>query len=204
MTRLFLSFALIVVVLMSSCERKDLGLRPGDVIFQTSLSSQSKAIQLATGSKYSHMGIILVHNGKPMVYEAVGPVKFTSISSWTKRGSRGHFVVKRLQNADSVLTERNILRLDSVASTFNGKPYDLIFNWSDEKMYCSELVWKIFDRALNIQVGRLQKLKDFDLSNAEVQKKMKERYPHGIPLDETVISPEEVFQSPLLVVVHQE
>lgn len=30
----------------------------GDIIFQTSTSGQSKAIQIATGSKYSHMGII--------------------------------------------------------------------------------------------------------------------------------------------------
>ncbi|MBL4670033.1 MAG: hypothetical protein JKY30_12325 [Flavobacteriales bacterium] len=30
----------------------------GDIIFQISKSSQSKAIQLATNSKYSHMGII--------------------------------------------------------------------------------------------------------------------------------------------------
>lgn len=30
----------------------------GDIIFQTSKSNQSKAIQLATDSKYSHMGII--------------------------------------------------------------------------------------------------------------------------------------------------
>ncbi|HRG10273.1 MAG TPA: peptidoglycan peptidase, partial [Cyclobacteriaceae bacterium] len=33
-------------------------LKSGDIIFQTSQSSQSKAIQLATRSEYSHMGII--------------------------------------------------------------------------------------------------------------------------------------------------
>ena len=33
-------------------------IKNGDIIFQTSKSSQSKAIQLATNSKYSHMGII--------------------------------------------------------------------------------------------------------------------------------------------------
>jgi hypothetical protein len=30
----------------------------GDIIFQTSQSGQSKAIQIATDSKYSHMGIV--------------------------------------------------------------------------------------------------------------------------------------------------
>src|SRR5690606_5876902 len=35
----------------------------GDIIFQTSKSSQSQAIQLATKSKYSHMGIIYESEG---------------------------------------------------------------------------------------------------------------------------------------------
>ena len=204
MKRILRLLIIILPLLTVSCERKDLNLREGDIIFQTSLSSQSRAIQLATGSKYSHMGIILDHNGKLMVYEAVGPAKFTSITSWIKRGSASHFVVKRLVNADSVLTKRNVFKLDSVAETFVGKPYDLGFNWSDERLYCSELVWKIFDRALNIQLGRLQALKDFDLSNTEVQTVMRKRYPRGIPLDETVISPEQIFQSPLLKNVHEE
>lgn len=39
----------------------------GDIIFQTSLSSQSLAIQKATHSPYSHMGIIILKNGKPYV-----------------------------------------------------------------------------------------------------------------------------------------
>jgi hypothetical protein len=33
-------------------------IKNGDLIFQTSTSKQSKAIQLATDSKYSHCGII--------------------------------------------------------------------------------------------------------------------------------------------------
>src|SRR5437016_1986874 len=37
-------------------------IRTGDIIFQTSLSSQSKAIQLATHSEYSHCGIIFKEN----------------------------------------------------------------------------------------------------------------------------------------------
>ena len=150
------------------------------------------------------MGIILTQNGKQMVYEAVGPVQFTPITSWIKRGEGGHFVVKRLKNADSILTSQNMAKLDSVATLFKGKPYDLLFEWSDEKLYCSELVWKMYDRALNIQIGELKKLGDFDLSNPIVQDKMKERYGDAIPLGESVISPEQMFQSSLLETVCQE
>ena len=44
--------------------------KDGDVIFQTSLSSQSVAIQRATHSRYSHMGIIFFRSGQPYVFEA--------------------------------------------------------------------------------------------------------------------------------------
>jgi hypothetical protein len=136
-----------------------------------------------------------------MVYEAVGPVKFTPVDSWIERNAKRHFVVKRLKNADSVLTSRNLAKLESVALTFKGKPYDLAFNWSDDEMYCSELVWKTFHRALNIDIGKLRKMKEFDLSSPEVRKILAERYPDGVPLEETVISPQDMFQSVDLITI---
>lgn len=49
-------------------------LKDGDIIFQTSKSPQSQAIQKATGSKYSHMGIVIHRSGFPQVFEASGKV----------------------------------------------------------------------------------------------------------------------------------
>jgi uncharacterized protein YcfL len=43
-------------------------LRDGDIIFQTSQSEQSIAIQKATHSQYSHMGIVFLRNGSPYEY----------------------------------------------------------------------------------------------------------------------------------------
>ena len=83
----------------------------------------------------------------------------------------------------------------------NGKNYDLTFEWSDEKIYCSELIWKIYQRATGIEIGKLEKLSDFDLTNDAVKKKMKERYGNKIPMDETVISPASIFDSELLTTV---
>lgn len=202
--KLSLKFVFIFTFIPSACNAGNLPLREGDIVFQSFPSPRSVAIQLVTKSQYSHMGMVLMHDGKLMVHEAVGPVKFTSIDSRIKRDVNRHFVVKRLKNADSVLTKTNLAKLESAASTFESKPYDFVFNWSDEKIYCSELVWKIFDRALNIDIGELRKLKDFDLSSPEVQEKLKERYPDGVPMDETVISPQDVFQSSLLCTVYQQ
>ena len=67
----------------------------------------------------------------------------------------------------------------------NANPYG-----SDERIYCSELVWNIFDRALGISVGKLESLGDFDLSSPAVKEKVKERWGESVPLDEDVIPPE--------------
>ena len=42
------------------------------------------------------------------------------------------------------------------------------------------MIWKIYQRGANIEVGKLEKLKDFDLSSPEVKTKLKERYGVGI------------------------
>ncbi len=72
---------------------------------------------------------------------------------------------------------------------FMGKDYDGTFEWSDDRIYCSELVWKIYKTGAGIEVGKLKKLRDFDLSSEAVKAKLKEHYGNNIPLDEPVISP---------------
>ncbi len=165
----------------------------GDIIFQTSRSAQSFAIQKATHSKYSHMGIVFFRNGSPFVFEAIKTVQYTPFKKWVARGVGSHYVVKRLRDADHILTQDAVAKLRQAGAQFQGKPYDLTFEWSDARIYCSELVWKIYYRALGLRVGRLQKLRDFDLSDPLVKAKMKERYGKAIPMEETVISPGEMF-----------
>ncbi|MFN0014696.1 MAG: YiiX family permuted papain-like enzyme [Saprospiraceae bacterium] len=176
-------------------------LRDGDLIFHISLSSQSKAIQLATKSKYSHCGVVYKRGSRCYVFEAVQPVKQTPLEAWIARGQGKHYVVKRLKNADRVLTPKVLKNMKSVGEELLGKDYDSTFEWSDDKIYCSELIWKIYQRATGLEIGKLEKLRAFDLSDDLVKKKMKERYGAKIPVDETVISPAAVFDSELLKTV---
>ena len=176
-------------------------IKDGDLIFHTSLSRQSKAIQLATKSKYSHCGIIYKMNGQYYVFEAVQPVKTTPLDKWIARGKNGHYVIKRLKNSDKILTAEVLEKMKYEGEKFKGKDYDLTFEWSDDKIYCSELIWKIYQRATGIEIGKLEKLSDFDLTSEVVREKMKERYGNKIPMNEIVISPSEIFNSELLVTV---
>lgn len=195
---------LVIVVLGSVGARAgDYEPRNGDIIFQTSRSSQSQAIQLATRSRYSHMGIVYIQDGKPMVFEAIQPVKLTPLRKWIARGERGHFVVKRLRNADRVLTPVVLKKMRAVGEEFMGRNYDLYFEWSDRRIYCSELVWKVYDRGAGVQIGERQTISSFDLTHPAVRKKIRERYGDRMPRDEQVISPVAMFNAANLSTVYE-
>ena len=195
---------LAVALMLGACAQ-DQGYEPrnGDIVFQTSRSSQSLAIQLATQSPYSHMGIVYVRDGEPLVFEAVQPVKLTPLRAWIERGEREHFVAKRLRDADSLLTPEVLRSMAAVGEQLAGKDYDLYFEWSDDRIYCSELVWKVFERGAGIRIGEQQTIADFDLSHPAVAAKVKERYGDRIPLDEVVVSPVAIFNAANLLTVYE-
>ena len=196
--------ALLVSLALAGCTSSaDYEPRDGDIVFHTSRSAQSLAIQLATKSPYSHMGIVYLRDGKPFVFEALQPVKLTPLDEWTARGERQQFVAKRLRDADSRLTAETLRNMRAAGEQLAGKDYDPYFEWSDERIYCSELVWKIFERGAGIELGARQTIADFDLSHPAVQQKLKERYGDRVPLDEVVVSPAAIFTAPDLETVYQ-
>lgn len=178
-------------------------LQDGDIIFQSSKSGQSLAIQLATKSIYSHCGIIFKEGNEYVVYEAIQPVKKTPLSQFIDRGDDNKYVVKRLANANQSLTPSVITSMKTEVQKQLGKNYDLTFEWSDDKIYCSELVWKTYQRCTGLAVGITQHLKDLDLSQPEVKKIVEERYGNNIPLEEIVISPGAIFESKQLIKVKE-
>lgn len=170
----------------------------GDIVFHTSTSRQSEAIQRATRSPWSHLGVVLLRGGQPYVYEAVQPVRYTPLQAWLDRGAGGRYVVKRLR---APLSAAQVQALHATAPLWHRKDYDLLFGWSDERIYCSELVWKLYAQALDIELAPLARLRDFDLSDPVVSAKLRERYGTRLPLDEAVIAPSAVYDSPLLIEV---
>ncbi len=156
---------------LNSIEKIYKSFQDGDIIFQTSTSAQSKAIQLATKSIYTHMGIIYTYNKKLYVYEAFDFVKLTPLKNWIARGKNNHYVVKRLKNSGDILTSKVIEKMKIVGKKFNRKNYDIYFEWSDNKIYCSELVWKIYKEATGIEIASLQNLSEFDLTDKHAGQK---------------------------------
>ena len=201
-SKTLLSLFLVYFLIIGCSDEKEVNFKNGDIIFQDSPSSQSQAIKLATNSNYSHVGIIYKKGGDTFVYEAVGPVILTPLKKWIFHGVGGHYVLKRLKERD-ILTPQVLGTMKKVAEGFKNRPYDALFSWSDDRIYCSELVWKIYKRAVGIELGALKKLGSFDLTHPVVKSILQERYGKNIPLNESVIAPQGVFDSDLLKTIYK-
>lgn len=178
-------------------------LREGDIIFHESRSEQATAIRLATRSRYTHVGILVRHRGKIKVLEAVQPVTISTLGSFIARSVGGHYVIKRLRDFENVLTPPVREKMRKLGASYIGKNYDYFFEWNDRRIYCTELVWKLYRHAAGIEVCALEKLGDFDLTHPAVKRLMARRYGNRIPLGEPVISPASMFNSPLLRTVYE-
>jgi hypothetical protein len=194
-------FLLVFSLFLISCHsQQHSSFKDGDIIFQPSFSQQSRAVEIATNSPYSHCGILFFEDGKPYVYEAIQPVGKRPLADWIAAGVNGEFVVKRLKN-EELLTPEMIASMKNYAFSQFGKNYDAVFNWSDNEMYCSELVWKIYHLKLGIKLAQPLPLRDFNIDHVEVRKIMQQRYGKNIPYDEKMVSPAQIYDSPLLKTV---
>ena len=181
-------------------ESKD-KLETGDIIFTSSRGAgQVEAVKAATNSKWTHTAVIIIVKGNPMVLEAVQPVQFITLKSYLDRGGKDRFhMVKRLKDR-SKLTPEAVVKADTWAKKHLGNDYDGRFQWSDKTLYCSELVWKIYNEATDIQLCKIRQVKDYNLKHPTVQELIKIRYGSidKLNLEEQIVAPSDIFQSDLL------
>lgn len=163
-------------------------LEDGDLMLHRSRSSQSTALRAATGSPYTHVGLAFHRDGGVFVLEAVQPVRWTPLAEWASRGEDGAVVALRLVD-DARLASGGALRLRAEAERYLGRPYDGLFAWSDERIYCSELVFKAYRDALGVEVGRIQPMGSFDLTSPAVRALIQARAAGKVDLNEPVVAP---------------
>ena len=172
----------------------------GDMILQTNTSGQGLAIQLATNSKYTHIGVLFKENNEWMVYEAVQPVQKVTLSEFILRGENSQYTILRLKNDSLVKLDHVTQKMKNYLLKQIDKDYDWVFNWSEEEMYCSELVYKAYLN-VGIKISDTKLLKDYKLSHPIVQAQLKERYGNNIPLNDTMVAPSDIAEDHRLKVV---
>lgn len=172
-------------------------LREGDILFSSSAYGQGSAIIAATGSPYTHCGIVFLQNNRLMVLEAVQPVTVSTVEGFYSRGKPEGFAVKRLK---SPVKPDAYQKARDWAAKQVGLNYDARFLWGDDKMYCSELVWKVFKQA-GVELCAVKKFKDYQLERPEVRRIIEQRFGgmENVPMNEKVVAPSDLADSKLLV-----
>jgi uncharacterized protein YigE (DUF2233 family) len=174
--------------------------REGDIVVQRSTSEQSVAIAAATGSDWTHTGIVRIVDGEPWVLEATQPVKLTRYAVWVDRGVGDRVGVYRLLEAESAWTDAAVARLDALQAQWLGLPYDARFGWGDEALYCSELVYKAYQGAVGVELGPLHPIGSYDVADPRLREAMRQRW-GTVPVDLQVVAPSDLVAWPGLTEV---
>ncbi len=173
--------------------------RDGDIVLYSGSGNQAKAVKEATGSPYTHCGVVFLVKGKWWVFEAVHPVKGTPLEEFMGRDIDQYRALRLKKPMDPEAVA------DKVGNWIKeqiGKPYDVKFRWENEKLYCSELVWKLYSVA-GIELCEKRAFKDYNLEAPAVARMIKQRYGGAkkLPLDEPVVAPSDIAASELLIEV---
>ena len=184
-----LPFMSIIAEIYTARTGKVQDVREGDVIFQTSPSKQSPLIQIATRSKISHCGIIVMKNGKPYVLETLKTLVVTPLDKFIARGEDGKYWLKRSKKENIKIKYKSYL----------GKPYDKAFKFDNGKFYCSELIYDIYKNQLGIELCEPKKVGDYLILGTDklpqIEKAMKKR---GITKEQYAVAPVDIFESDYL------
>ncbi len=170
--------------------------RDGDIVFQHLPGQLGSVICDVTDSQLSHCGMVVHRQGEPYVLEAVGPVRYISLKKWLRQGDHGWFSQMRLKEA----SEKQIARAIKVADGMLGRPYDIQYELDDEKIYCSELVYKAYLHGAAIEVGEKERLGGL---NWKPQQRFIRAITGGeLPLDREMVTPASVARNAGLKLIY--
>lgn len=198
---LFLLSNVALANITNSSTSLDKKLAEGDLIFIHSQTEQAAAISESTGSNWTHVGIIVKKNGDWYVAEAVGPLQVNSLRSFIARSKGKTYKVMRFK----YFSQKMVPQLYAQLYKYN-QPYDIFFEWSDERIYCSELTYKVFKAVTGRPIGQLQKVGDLKLDGPYTKRLIEERLTaigKELDLEEPILTPVAQTIDPNMVLIDE-
>ncbi len=166
------------MILCVSCNSHSQPVKEGDLIFQFSKSQQSPYIAMATGSIYTHCGIIVFKDNNPYVLEASNVVKLTPLNEWINKGRWQHYKVIPFEYTEPIEYEHYL-----------GKKYDSSFKLDNDIYYCSELIYDIYLKQFDIHIAIPKQVKEYNILG---MKNLLEA--RGIDVNQKVVAPSDIVR----------
>jgi len=166
--------------------------KEGDLVFQALPLDLDLvvAIEGVTKSNYSHVGVLHKRDDEWTVIEASGPgVIYTAFDKWKTHGRNERWAAFRLKAKQQKHIPQFLTNLHPHA----GKAYDFKYELSENKLYCSELIYHAWEKTTGQKMGKLTRIGDL---NWKPHQKTIEKYNGGpMPLDRQMISPIELSKA---------
>ncbi len=91
---------------------------------------------------------------------------------------------------------KNVPAIIAAAERYEGRPYDIHYDLDDEKIYCSELLFKAVCDATGKKLGRIRRLGELNWRPYEGVIRSIEN--GGLPLEREMITPRDFSEAPEL------
>lgn len=177
---------------------ESLKFRDGDIIFQEGDGERSKHIAAVTESSVTHCGLIIIDKNRVMVLEADDKVVKTPIEEFIACGKDKKFALARIED----LPEDKASKIIKEGMKYLDQPYDNKYQWDDEYLYCSELVYKAYQKGAGIELCPFVKLGDLKYRGHE---EYMGKIMGGAPsLDLKMITPAGIFKSEKLNMIYND
>ena len=154
--------------------------KEGDIVFIWSKSRQSPFISYATGSLYTHCGVVVENNNELYVLEASNQLKLTPYKQFLENARLNYY--ERIRIID------NDIKIDY--EKYLNKKYDLQFDFNNDKIYCSELVYLIYKDQFNIELCEPKQIKEYNIFG--LGSLLKKR---NMSLDSYVVAPSDIINT---------
>jgi hypothetical protein len=166
--------------------------KEGDLVFQDlDCGPLCDAIEAVTegykGRDFSHVAIIIKENNRLRAIEAIGTeVRTLSIDSlFLRTPSKNKYLVMRLNDEYQYLSKN----ISKKSLQYIGKKYDDRFIMNNDSLYCSELVYEVFNASFkNEAIFHLQEMtykepgtNKFFQAWIEYYKSLNSSIPEGLP-----------------------
>jgi len=152
MKNYFFTILLYSLILSSCLPKQKFELQEGDLLFQDLDSSPlCDAIELVTpgykDANFSHIGLVVLDNDTLKILEAIPPkVVLTPIANFLNRSydkfKKPKIIVGRLKEENQHSVKEAIM----FAKKQIGVAYDKVFLMNNNSYYCSELIFKAFEK----------------------------------------------------------
>lgn len=190
--------SLLFILAFAGCDKipQDYDIQKGDILFQSLPKNPLViAIEGATGSPYSHCGLVVERSGEWFVLEAIGPVKETPLAEWIDQGRGDTFWAYRMTES----LQSSLPEILFNARKHAGKDYDILYQFDNEEIYCSELIFNAVQEATGVELGTIEMLGDLNWKPYEQTIIAIQGY---VPLDREMITPVSLSRAPELFLVY--